>query len=367
MNFFEKLFVKSNGNPHGWVKNLLFTNDFRPVEKWKFLSMNSNGGVRQIFSAWHERMLCNPSYQTDPDWLDHEIYPQKIDLQNPLQFVIIAPPSVEYVARMLRFYFSRHHIDVDISRTMPIRYDADYYIVICPQVYSRLPPRHKLISFQMEQSISSNWFTNEYLNLLYNSNFVLDYSKRNIEYLSGFNYLSRHVFYFPISPIDRKALVDEASHAANNKEFDVLFYGDPKSERRQKFLKALKSKFNTVVLNHTYGLDVWKLLIKAKLIVNIHYYENALLETTRLSECLSLGLRIVSEESHDQDVQKLFDEFVDFTPVGDVDAMVVRVQELLKTIDFAQPRHCNFSSFHGEKFFLDTFGKFMGDQHAVRT
>lgn len=63
--------------------------------------------------------------------------------------------------------------------------------------------------------------------------------------------------------------------------------------------------------------------------MNLHYYENALLETTRLSECLSMNARVVSEDAADSDESAGFDGRVRFFPPGDAAAMVQQVQAAL--------------------------------------
>jgi len=83
-----------------------------------------------------------------------------------------------------------------------------------------------------------------------------------------------------------------------------------------------------------YGEALWRKLSQAKLVVNIHYYEDALLETTRISECLCLGLSVVSEESSDQREQQTFHSKVLFTPVGDIDAMIHAIsRQLVKPLE----------------------------------
>ena len=75
------------------------------------------------------------------------------------------------------------------------------------------------------------------------------------------------------------------------------------------------------LINGLYGPALWAELQKAMVVVNIHYYEQALLETTRISECLSLGLRVVSEAGSDQAMHEQWSKAVTFTPIDDVAAM----------------------------------------------
>ena len=66
---------------------------------------------------------------------------------------------------------------------------------------------------------------------------------------------------------------------------------------------------------------------KAKIIINIHYYEGALLETTRLYEVLSVcDALIVSERSNDPTEDARLENIVDFVEIGDVEEMADRLE-----------------------------------------
>ncbi|WP_279489112.1 glycosyltransferase family 25 protein [Aeromonas veronii] len=80
------------------------------------------------------------------------------------------------------------------------------------------------------------------------------------------------------------------------------------------------------IINDLFGDALYAEMAKAKVIVNIHYYEGALLETTRIYECLSQNKIIVSEESADMDEYSELLPLVDFVPVNDIQAMVEKVE-----------------------------------------
>ncbi|VTN10213.1 Uncharacterised protein [Raoultella terrigena] len=48
------------------------------------------------------------------------------------------------------------------------------HIVVCPQMFKQLPKHY--IAFQMEQSVNSRWFTEEYFARLNNAVAIFDYS-----------------------------------------------------------------------------------------------------------------------------------------------------------------------------------------------
>jgi glycosyltransferase involved in cell wall biosynthesis len=64
-------------------------------------------------------------------------------------------------------------------------------------------------------------------------------------------------------------------------------------------------------------------------VLNIHFYENGLLETNRLLEALSLGTPVISEVGADQAEHGTLAGIVDFVQLGDVDAMAQAIEPLL--------------------------------------
>ena len=195
------------------------------------------------------------------------------------------------------------------------------YFVICPQMFSYLP--EKYISFQMEQTINSRWFNLNYYNILENSLAIFDYSSKNIEFLKNeFGLQNRQLYYVPIDYLKNNTL----SCKHQNEIYDVLFYGDPNSERRRKILSEVSQHFNIQIISDTFGDELYEEISKSKIIINIHYYEGALLETTRIWECLSLSKLVISEKSIDINEHTDLYAVVDFIEIYDVDCLIKRIE-----------------------------------------
>lgn len=282
---------------------------------------------RAYFQPWYDGVLNNPYPLSD--WVSaRAAFIEGFDFSKTRSIVIISPEATYFVACYLKsLLVTNPSVVVSISKQSPPDFDADLYFVICPQVFSVLPPPKKRIAVQMEQTVSQRWFTREYLGGLYNSLAVIEYSKVNIEYLSSLRFPMANLVHVPIRPIESPIY---KSHVGRSKAYDVVFYGDDKVKRRQGFLNAIAQRFKLKVVNGLYGEDLWPILSSAKVVVNIHYYENALLETTRISECLSLGLRVVSEEGSDQGHYAGEFHGVMFTPINDVTAMIEAIQNQLE-------------------------------------
>jgi GR25 family glycosyltransferase involved in LPS biosynthesis len=179
------------------------------------------------------------------------------------------------------------------------------------------------VAFQMEQSVSSRWFDKAYFTKLENSFAIFDYSSVNIEFLQKNGLSSRQIYYMPLS-----FLPDYMPQTINEDEqsYDVLFYGDIYNNRRRCFIDRLSARFSVNVINDLFGDELHAEMRKAKIVVNIHYYEGALLETTRIYECLSAGKLVVSEKSADQQEYTELDGIVDFVEIDDIDEMIKRVE-----------------------------------------
>ena len=244
---------------------------------------------------------------------------------------ILATPHTQFVAHLLESTLCKYGFVIDVSVGECHTYSDDVHIVICPQMFKVLPNRY--IAFQMEQSVSSRWFTDEYIRTLQDSYAILDYSLQNIGFLQDKDVSYKQLFWMPIGAYPNYKdylLSSKRWDGSLSEQAEVVFYGDPNNDRRMMYLNALKEKFKVKIISEKFGNELYRELLSAKVVVNIHYYENALLETTRIFECLSLGLQVVSEESSDMIQYTGLDKYVSFVKMGDVDQMIDKVAELLE-------------------------------------
>lgn len=242
--------------------------------------------------------------------------------------IVLSTKHTHYIAKLISNALNNINVVNSIIFEKPnMGYSDQWHIVICPQIFESLPQHY--IAFQMEQSVSSRWFTEDYFNRLKNARFIFDYSLTNIEYLHNHQIPFNQLYYMPVGILKNDANIDIKSDYS----YDVAFYGDPNCDRRKEFLQKIQDKFSVKIISESFGEALYNELKKAKIIVNIHYYENALLETTRLYECLSLGKLIISEQGSDQDNHGELEGLVDFTKISDIDAMIERIQFWLNSED----------------------------------
>jgi hypothetical protein len=174
-------------------------------------------------------------------------------------------------------------------------------LVIAPQVYNKFPNGYSV--FQVEQFTSARWLSVDYIQILSQSEYVLDYSMHNLKVMRDLGLDERRLFYCPIGIKDK----DQAAQDWGARDIDFLFYGDPSSPRRKKILDKLSKHMPITICSEVFGEELETHLMRAKYVLNIHYYEKALLETTRICQSLSMGARVLTESSiNDEEYCDLF-------------------------------------------------------------
>ena len=228
-------------------------------------------------------------------------------------------------AKMLQTFLIRSGFTSKLYTKTPLILSERLYIIFAPQSFKKLP-RHYCV-YQVEQMTYDYCKTPEYEAILNNAVAIFDYSIKNLEYLKKQKGIKQKSYFLPFD-IDHEKL--EASVFVQEKKYDVLFYGATSSSRRKAFFETIKSDYKLKVINDLFGEKLERELNKATLIVNIHYKDNAILETCRLSEVLSLGNSIlISERSIDHDLDSMFMDGVEFVPAGNQRAMVEKIAQLL--------------------------------------
>jgi SAM-dependent methyltransferase len=118
-----------------------------------------------------------------------------------------------------------------------------------------------------------------------------------------------------------------------SRPYDLLFFGSI-NERRKRLIEAIEAAGCNVALfdQPLYGPERDDVVVQAKAVLNLHYYESGRLEQARISHCLSLGTPVISERKPGTAVPAEFEQAVFWVPTDDVPAGVAR---WLRAPDFA--------------------------------
>jgi hypothetical protein len=238
-------------------------------------------------------------------------------------WAILCTPHTLFIGHLLASRLTHYGWSAEVLTEVPEGFPHDMYIIIAAQVLEYLPSGEKRIIYQMEQSVSSHWFSDAYIHAMKHSRAVLDYSLVNIEYLARQGIA--HVFYLPVGADGQYMRPIRPVE----KTTEVLFYGDL-NPRRRELLEILEKHFDVRVCFEVYGGEMAKAIRAARVVVNLHYYENALLETPRIQECLSLGTFVVSETAQDQDDYPNLQGAVAFFGAGNHQEMVQAIKRALE-------------------------------------
>jgi hypothetical protein len=245
-----------------------------------------------------------------------------------MDFAILTSVHTRYIANLLHERIQTHGANSEIFPSFTPDIKANFFVVLCPQIFPQLPPPNKRIIFQMEQSTSTRWFTNRYLEDMRNSRGVLDYSIENINKLKELGIESNKIHYLPIG-----ANSNSLFQLTALKEYDFVFYGDYySSARRQNFIKALQEKYSVLILQDVFEEELYRAISSVKAVINLHYYENPLLETTRICECLSLGMPVLSEATSDSHYYPEFNSAVTYFKEDSIDDLMMKAQWFLDNL-----------------------------------
>ncbi|MDP4300088.1 methyltransferase domain-containing protein [Leptothrix discophora] len=252
-----------------------------------------------------------------------------------LTFGIMTTPHTMFVAHAIQAALKNYGIQSRIHGSdETVTFDLPIYFVLCPQIFKVLPPGERRIAYQFEQTVSERWMTPQYLDTLRESRAMIDYSLDNLNYFAERDIRYPHCHYLPVGSMpgyDPYGVGDgqDDAHREIDQDIELVFYGDSHVPRRRAILDELGRHFRLTELSNTFGAELHRVLRRARVVINLHYYENALLETTRINECLALGLQVVSESSSNQAEYPIESAEVRFVAPGDIDGMIREIKAAL--------------------------------------
>ena len=178
--------------------------------------------------------------------------------------------------------------------------EGDLVIMFGLNNYSGPMPKN-YIAVQLEQSTSvtdgsKGWFTRKYMDALRGAVAVWDYSIVNCRNLKSCN---PNYKFLNLGFGCRWAGGRPTPSSMGGKEFDVVFVGQLNDRRRKVLDKLGELGITYLVLENTWGRERLKSLQKGRVVLNVHFFPEGILETVRLSYLLSNAMLVVSEKSAD--------------------------------------------------------------------
>ena len=136
------------------------------------------------------------------------------------------------------------------------------------------------------------------------------------------------------------------------------------NKRRRKILEFLNKFFIVAVPKKTiYGTELIKFISKGRILLNLHYYKNAILERVRLNEMISIGIPIISEKPNPLDLDSINDykDSIKFIDIIDEDKLqnielvkeIKKFQKIIYEKDTLKPLEEKFKNSFKEYFSLE--------------
>jgi len=233
-----------------------------------------------------------------------------------------------YISKTIQYLLKKKYIKSEIVSYIDTSID-NLYIILFSHKVPRFPKNY--IIYQLEQKDICKRIDQKYkLSILF-SHRSWDYTYANIMRFE--ETLQKKISYFPIPLIEYSKLVTFPVNYTN--QYDVLFYGTMNGDRInilnyiQKNLPFVKFR----IIDSAFEKELFYEICKSKIVLNIHFYKNANLETARLNEILSCKKLAISFYPSTDELfhYKLYKDQVIF--VKDVHEMIEKINFYLNNKD----------------------------------
>lgn len=219
-------------------------------------------------------------------------YQIKKNTTNTTNIYIFTTKFGYYIANVLQYLYHKNSINAEIVYEIDIN-KPNLYIILFSQKVKQFPRNY--IIYQLEQKDISNWIDKKYEASILFSKKTFDYSVSNIKKFD--NLLQKKMEFYPIPLIPIEYLLNINYNIPQTT--DILFYGSMNNSRKQKIsyiYHKLYKKYSFKIINNIYGKDLVDEIIKSKIVLNIHFYNDAILETCRINEIISCKKLVISEK-----------------------------------------------------------------------
>ena len=123
------------------------------------------------------------------------------------------------------------------------------------------------------------------------------------------------------------------------KKIEVLMYAS-KCKRREQIVQEFRDNDVDIMwVTDLHGSELRKLIVDAKIVINVHFYDASALELSRCIPAIAHGALVVSEPSKDADIDTMYGDMIIFT---EVTRMVAKCLEYLRGRG-ADARHLSFT------------------------
>ena len=186
--------------------------------------------------------------------------------------------------------------------------DEILYIILFSFLLNKLPKKY--IIYQLEQIGKSIFLSDKLYTDIENAVTTFDYSHDNC-----FNINEKYKKYVQFQPMPiTDKIIKFTFDTKVEYLYDVFFFGSINKRRNDIIDYLIKSdnKIRVGYTSDTFYTSLYEYVKKTKIVLNLHYYDNAILETARLNELLPLNTIIISESTQNKETESLYSDDIVF-------------------------------------------------------
>ncbi len=248
---------------------------------------------------------------------------------HPKKYIIFTTKWGIYISKTIQYLLFKNGFLSDIVFQIDSQ-SPHTHIILFSQKVQQFPK--KFIIYQLEQKDISHWVDKRYETSIFHSIKTWDYSLSNIPKFPKVLQKKMHFFPIPIIPIEHLYIKTFPTH---NQPIDVLFYGSPSAYRSNivRYIANECSRYNirfVKIEGSLFGEKLYPYIQASKIVLNIHNYPNAILETCRINELLAFKKCVISQKPDIIDVHNynMYRNYVFF--VDSIQEMFQKIVNLLK-------------------------------------
>lgn len=228
------------------------------------------------------------------------------ETENKPHITIVKIKCMMYIMTIIKEELIQMGWECSFIESKDINYYVDsntpnhYFLFLFPlQITDKVIDYKRYILYQLEQN-TNNEMSLHYkkvkdLQKIYdNAALLIDYCNTNIN-------VTKKYYSNNFKLMNVPAMNSTCVNNVNNYEYDIIFIGFM-NKRRETILNKLKERYKVLVVENIYGEELKLLCNKSNICLNIHYYENAILERVRLNEMMEYGIKIISEVPCKEDI-----------------------------------------------------------------
>lgn len=308
------------------IKDIISSIEKRRTQPIRLSKISSNRSI--IYTRLAEIGLNN-SVQLDKSQIELET---PVIINGPLACIITRPDTFNPFESVKKMILSKFSNLSEHNNTLVI---LGYNTGCDLTKYRKEYLGWKIVIYQLEQIFDNKsfWYnldssdpgivsrTRTSKKLLAECDEIWDYDLDNIDFLirEGFQNI-KHV---PL--VYSESVIHDIKN--KRKDRDILFYGSI-NDRRAVFLEEACKNFDILILAPNqdcskyhdrpfgkfmrptmFGTELFDLISKSKVVLNIHYYESILQEQVRIFELIATGVTVISEKSRRNYFGSLIHEF----------------------------------------------------------